>query len=206
MVCLEMISLIASQTVGDFDSSKSTKWKPIDDGGTDSETEIFNLLPSNRNLKQTEKQKAVGNDMALKCRVFVAFLVMTTLVGFVMLVTLAAFGQLKDGIKLNNFNPIQQVHLVKHDPSAETEVSIQTIRDYRLPRSLVPKKYELKLHVNLKKATCSGVVYIETVCQSETNRIVLHSVMHDIEEARVTVPRRRENIGQGTYIFTLVYQ
>ena len=207
MVFLEMISLIASQTVGSFNSGEKEKRKPLDDdGGVDSDTEIFSLLPSNRKLGLTKKQQAVSNDMALKCRVFVAFLVMTTLVGFVMLVTLAAFGQLKDGIKLNDFHPVQQIHLVKHDQSGETEVSIQTMRDYRLPRSVVPKKYELKLHVNLKKALCSGLVSIETTCQKETDKIVLHSVMHDVIEAKVTAPRRRESTGNGIYLTTLAFQ
>ena len=198
-----MISLIASQTTGSLPSNDSKKTKRSQDEGTDSETEIFNLLPKNRALKLSRKQREVMDDMApTRCRVFVAFLVLTTLIGFTMLVVMAVFGLWKGDIKVNGFDPLKQTRLVKHDQPMVTKVGTQAVQGYRLPRSLVPRKYELSFHVDVKAAVFSGSVKIEALGESETDRVVLHSVGHEIEDAKITVPQNQDIVTGGKLIGT----
>ena len=187
-----MISLLASQTVAKLESLGKIPGKSDHGDANDSDTEIFNLLPKNRQLRLGRKQPS---QPMLRCRAFVAFLSIVTMTGFLMLAVMAAFGEFKGSE--NNFNPIKQTSVVKQDPVRKTEVVIQSIASYRLPKSLVPKKYKLNFDVNMDKALLSGSVEIETVCEKETDMVVLHSKGHEIIKVWVTEPRRAGSIGKG---------
>jgi len=187
-----MISLLASQTVAKLEALEKVPEKSSQGYASDSDTEIFNLLPKNRQLRHGGKQQ---KQPMLRCRAFVAFLSIVTMTGFLMLAVMAAFGEFTDSEK--NFNPIAQTSVVKQDPELKTEVVIQSIASYRLPKNLVPIKYKLNLDVTMGKALLSGSVEIETVCEKEADMVVLHSVGHEIIKVWITEPSTAGSIGKG---------
>ena len=195
-----MIGLIAAKTVDSLGIGKNDPAKINHTDTTDSDSEIFNLLPKNRMVKKNTHQVVRNADhiaLGPKCRAFVAFLVMVSFVGVVMLVCMAAFGEFKPEDKLTNFYPVTQIKPLKADEVRQIETSIESIRGYRLHRSVFPQKYNLKLNVKLEKARYAGTVSIRVLCEKETDRIVLHSAKHGVQNVWVKAPKYEENVAKG---------
>ncbi len=62
---------------------------------------------------------------------------------------------------------------------------------YRLPRTVVPRRYELELEPDLAGATFAGTVTIAADVVEATDRIVLNAVELDLDEAWVEASDRR---------------
>ncbi len=60
---------------------------------------------------------------------------------------------------------------------------METLRDGRLPRSVIPKRYDILLSVDLARAEFSGVVTIGLEIHEVTRRIILHAVDLEIASA-----------------------
>ena len=59
---------------------------------------------------------------------------------------------------------------------------MDTLRDGRLPRSVVPKRYDLTLAIDPERGEFSGAVAIDLEIREATRRIILHAVELQIAE------------------------
>ncbi|XP_065063719.1 thyrotropin-releasing hormone-degrading ectoenzyme-like [Rhopilema esculentum] len=194
-----MIGLLASKTVDSLEIGKSSRKKKSIFAESDSENEVSNLLPSNRKQKQMVSPKLNGVDqinIGPRCRAFIAFLVMLSLVGMVMLVSMAALGEFKEQLKAGGFHPIvQQSKDQEANVNSNSERdSVESVRDYRLPSSLTPQRYVLSLNVDTERLTCTGHVVITALCRIATHTIILHSSKNTINSTRVWTSDHREDI------------
>ena len=189
-----MLGLLASTTVDHFGIGQNGSFvKPVENGksaklesdmdSADSDYEVFSLLPNNRKKRQLKKISTGMDSINLgpKCKAFLAFLVMLTFVGAIMLVSMAALGEFKQH-KLPDFRPVVQM---KHDEADGFEVHDEQIRGYRLPDGIIPQLYSLALNVDLMDARFTGKVEITINCEKAVDQIVLHSASHVITKAEV---------------------
>lgn len=204
-----MIGLIAGKTVDFLKIGQENRKNVASAGGensdsdTDVDTEIFKLISSNRKVKIDQKQMMKNLDtvnFGVRCRAFIAFLVMITFVGVVMLVSLAALGEFKDDGELANFKPITQAKGLKNDaPVQINSLYIESFRGNRLPRSLSPQRYFLSISVDIPNAFYAGIVNITLLCKKESDKIVLHSTKHEITEVWVTAPQSQTGMSSASW-------
>ena len=205
-----MLGLLASTTVDHFGIGQNGSFvKPVENGKSaimesdletaDSDTEIFGLLPDNRKKKQIKKISTGVDTINLgpKCKACLAFLVMLSFVGAIMLVSMAALGEFQDH-KLPDFQPVVQM---KHDEADGFEVYDEQIRGYRLPNRITPQFYSLTLDVDLLNARFTGVVEITVMCAKAVDQIVLHSASHDITKAEIKAADETE---KGEHCINLI--
>ncbi|KAB0798929.1 hypothetical protein PPYR_06809 [Photinus pyralis] len=67
--------------------------------------------------------------------------------------------------------------------------------EIRLPQTLIPERYNLKIVTDLKTFTFSGIVWIHVNCINETNRVVLHSKGLTLNTKRIIVKNAKANAG-----------
>jgi len=63
--------------------------------------------------------------------------------------------------------------------------------DYRLPRTVLPRRYELRMEPDLEAATFAGEVAIAVEVVTPTAAVVLNAKELEIEEAWLTVAGAR---------------
>eukprot|EP00112_Aurelia_sp_Birch-Aquarium-sp1_P014113 Seg3021.4 transcript_id=Seg3021.4/GoldUCD/mRNA.D3Y31 product="hypothetical protein" protein_id=Seg3021.4/GoldUCD/D3Y31 len=189
-----MLGLLASTTVDHFGIGQNDSFmKPVENGksmsmeseleSADSDLEVFSLLPNNRKKKQMKKitNGMDGINLGPKCKACLAFLVMLSFVGVIMLVSMAALGEFQEH-KLPDFQPVIQL---KHDEAGGFEVHEEQIRGYRLPSGITPKLYSLALDVDLVNAKFTGKVDITVLCGKAMDKIVMHSARHIVTKAEI---------------------
>ena len=206
-----MLGLLASTTVDHFGigQNDSSFVKPMENGksakmesdseSADSDTEVFSLLPNNRKNKQMKKISTGMDSINLgpKCKACLAFLVMLSFVGTIMLVSMAALGEFQDH-QLPAFQPVVQM---KHDEANDFEVNDEQIRGYRLPNGITPQFYSLALDVDLVNARFTGAVEISVMCVKAVDQIVLHSASHVITKAEIKAANETE---KGEHCINLI--
>ena len=119
---------------------------------------------------------------------------MLTLVGMVMLVSMAALGEFKEKLKTDGFHPIVQQGKDQETNLNSERDSVESARDYRLPISVTPQRYVLSLNVDTERLTFTGHVVITVLCRISTHTIILHSSKHTINSTRVSTSDHREGI------------
>ncbi len=58
---------------------------------------------------------------------------------------------------------------------------------FRLPRTVIPSRYELTLRPDLDAATFSGSIHVALTVQEATDTVVLNAIELEIDEAVVVV-------------------
>jgi puromycin-sensitive aminopeptidase len=73
-------------------------------------------------------------------------------------------------------------------PPSEIDLPDPSANPHRLPRTVVPRRYDLTLEPDLEAASFAGHETITVDVLTETNEVVLNSVEMDIEEATAEIP------------------
>jgi puromycin-sensitive aminopeptidase len=80
-------------------------------------------------------------------------------------------------------------------PQTEVDVPDPSANPHRLPRTVVPRRYDLTLEPDLEGATFAGHETIAVEVATETSEVVLNAVEIEIEQATAEVPGDREGGG-----------
>ena len=170
---------------------------------SDSEDEIFSLLPQQRQKKYNAKKlKSRGCDSSSpECKGAVTMLLIILWVSTVALIVLTAFGEFNiendngtssekpaerlkhDNMVLEYFDSYMNQALKIARSNNNSISNNNNAIGYRLPRNVIPINYYLKISPNLEQFKYSGYVLITTKIESNTNFVVLHSKNHVIDKA-----------------------